>query len=389
MAGKCQGMVLFVLSTGSRKLLGIFQRCSNNNKPIHRMIMTESATTNEEDDPMRPLHDEWFGEAEAPLIFRAVNLEKWTLLRQLLERNSSIIQEELTHVDPYGYSAAHYASWWPSTPPELFETIIKHSPSDICSRPNRKGRTPLHLSAWRGSDESVVHIAKQHPKAAAIADRNQKSPLTDACARNRSSRVLEALLEADHTQVTIPNKQGLSPATLFFRLSHGTMSSLAATEQYLDKVRLILAAERRVNQGVIENLEDDWKLLIAAMESPSCPFSFVKVMLERHLAIIPNYRDESSNTLLHLAVRAAPFCFKRFFQCDKCHQEPSCTVTGQEAFFNRDPDRGHWGVRCRNSNCVLRENNPSIHYVKVPVGKFQSLKTVQYIIRPLPRRPVH
>ena len=334
---------------------------------------------------MRPLHDEWFGEAEAPLIFRSVNLEKWPLLRQLLERNKKIIRKELKHVDPYGYSAAHYASWWPSTPPDLFEDIIKYSPSDICARPNRKGRTPLHLAAWRGCDESVVHIARQHPKAAAIADRNQKSPLTDACSRNRSHRVLEALLTADHTQVTIPNKQGMSPAMLFFRLSNGIMSSSAShqmenAELYLDNVRLILAAERRVHQGVIDDLADDWKLLIAAIESPSCPFSFVKVILERHLqqsnntardgSRILSYRDESGNTLLHLAVRTSPFGFKRFFQCDKCHQEPSCVQDGLEAFFNRDPDRGHWGVRCPSSRCVSRESNPSIHYVKVPVGKF-------------------
>ncbi|CAJ1962911.1 unnamed protein product [Cylindrotheca closterium] len=344
-------------------------------------------TEMEDEDPMRPLHDEWFGDVDAPLIFRAVNLEKWPLLGQLFQRNKKIIRTELKHVDPYGYSAAHYASWWSSTPPELFEDIIKYSPSEICSRPNRKGRTPLHLAAWRGCDFSVLHIASQHPEAAAVADRNQKSPLTDACSRNRSDRVIEALLNADYNQVTIKNRQGLSPALLFFRLSNGFMSvshrSHVEHTLYLEKVRLILAAERRVNLGVIDDLADEWKLLIAAIESPSCPFPFVKVLLNRHQATIPTFRDESGSTLLHLAVSAAPFAFKRFFQCDRCQQEPSCTAVGQEAFFNRDPGRSHWGVRCRNSDCIVRENNPSIHYVKVPVV-MKEQAVVKYLLQQFP-----
>lgn len=363
-------MSLFFFKVG-RYLRCLFREVESVHVLLASITMNETAA---EDDPMRPLHDEWFGDSDAPLIFRAVNLEKWPLLRQLFQRNKKMIRKELKHVDPYGYSAAHYASWWPSTPPDLFESIIKYSPSDICSRPNRKGRTPLHLAAWRGCDESVVHIARQHPKAATVADRNKKSPLTDACTRNRSNCVIEALLNADHNQVTIKNKQGLCPALLFFRLSNGFMSvshrSQTENTLYLDKVRLILAAERRVDLGVVDDLSDDWKFLVAAIESPSCPFSFVKVLLDNHdQSTISKYRDESGSTLLHLSAHAAPFAFKRFFQCDRCQQEPSCTTVGQQAFFNRDPDRSHWGVRCRNSDCVLRENNPSIHYVKVPVGK--------------------
>lgn len=233
---------------------------------------------------LRPLYDEWFGEENAPLLFRAINQESWELCRQLLSRNAEVVREELSHVDPYGYSAVHYASWWPSSPPDLFERIIDYSPLDFPSRPNRKGRTPLHLAAWRGSDDSVISLARKRPEAARVTDSNEKSPLADACSRNRSKRVTEALLEADYSQIVKKSKQDLSAALIFFRVSHGFIpvphrtrfSQQSEQRMYENKVRMILAAERKCHFGgnarrVPCDLSDNWQLLIASMESPSCP----------------------------------------------------------------------------------------------------------------------
>jgi hypothetical protein len=58
---------------------------------------------------LRPLEDEWFGESEAPILFRCINLGRWDICNQLLTQELSVIQKELEYVDTYGYSARHYA----------------------------------------------------------------------------------------------------------------------------------------------------------------------------------------------------------------------------------------------------------------------------------------
>eukprot|EP00980_Cylindrotheca_fusiformis_P002705 scaffold627_cov125-Cylindrotheca_fusiformis.AAC.22 len=346
-------------------------------------------------DNFRPLYDDWFGEDDAPLLFRAINLGSWDLCRQLLSRSHQIVCNELTHVDPYGYSALHYASWWPSSPPDIFEKIVDCSPRKFPSLPNRKGRTPLHLAAWRGSDESVIQLALKRPEAASVTDRNQKSPLADACSRNRSKRVIEALLKADYSQVAEKTAQDLWPALIFFRISHGFVSAPHRTrfsqqsEQrcYKDKVRLILAADRRTAGGIglccLSDLKDDWQLLIASIESISCPFSFVKVMLDRLHAEIPTYQEEDGNTLLHLAVQSHGFSYKRFFKCDRCNRQPALHQSGEKAYFNRDPQKSHRGVRCCHPDCSFQGQNLSFHYVQVPLV-IKERAVVQYILRQHP-----
>ena len=341
-----------------------------------------------EDDPVqdefRPLYDEWFGEESAPLLFRAINLESWDLCRQLLNRNKSVVRNELKHVDMYGYSAVHYSSWFPSSPPEIFESILEYSPANFASRPNRKGRTPLHLASWRGRDEAVEQICRRNPEAVKVIDRCKKSPLTDACSRNRSKRVLEALLGADPSQIIMKNNNEMNPALIFFRISHGFISAPHRTRfsqeseqlNFCNKVRVILAAESKfenersfageVKMASTGDLNNDWQLLLAAIASPSCPFPFVKVLLDRFDSKISSFRDEQGNTILHRAVQAKPFSFHSFFKCDRCKIMPT---PGHNMYFNRDPEKSHWGVRCMNPNCFRRDHNRSFHYVQVTVGK--------------------
>jgi hypothetical protein len=357
------------------------------------MTTEESSSTEKDDTPehLRPLYDDWFGEAAAPLLFRAINLESWDLCRRLLEeRDRSVACNELEHIDLYGYSAVHYACWWSSTPIDMLTHILDCSPPDYPSKRNRKGRTPLHLAAWRGRDEVVELLASQCPEAASVVDRNQKSPLLDACSRNRSKRVLDALLQADPTQIVQKNNQDRTPALTFFRISHGFVSAphrtqfSSAEEQaaYASKVQGILAAERKMQHKSSFNntgISDDWNFLQAAMESPSCPFTYVKWLLDKVETRIGGFRDETGNTLLHLAAQADPFESEEFYKCDRCSnnnhsQDPNGRGAQEKMYFNRDPDKAHWGVRCYNPNCYRRGHNRSvmIHYVQVPVGKFLS-----------------
>ena len=343
------------------------------------------------DAEFRPLYNEWFGEVNAPLLFRAINLESWDLCRKLLNREEDVVRNELKHVDLYGYSSVHYASWWPSSPPDLFQRILELSPADYPARRNRKGRTPLHLASWRGRDEAVEHLARKQPEAVSVIDRNKKSPLTDACSRNRSKRVLEALLEADPSQIIKKNNQEMSPAIIFFRISHGFISAPHRTRfsqkaeqlKFVDKVRVILRAESKMEyekETTLPDLNDDWELLLAAINSPSCPFSFVRVLLDRFNTKIPTFRDENGNTLLHIAVQTKPFSFNQFYKCDRCKSVPS---TGRNLYFNRDPEKSHWGVRCTDPNCFRRDHNRSFHYVQVPVeSKEQAI--VEYILEKSP-----
>ena len=66
---------------------------------------------------LRPLHDEWFGENNAPMLFRAVHLGNWDVCRQLLSQYQEIIRKELQYIDTYGYTALHYACWESEAPP--------------------------------------------------------------------------------------------------------------------------------------------------------------------------------------------------------------------------------------------------------------------------------
>jgi hypothetical protein len=341
------------------------------------MTTTEESETDPVPDYLRHLEEDWFGEAAAPLLFRAVNLESWDTCHRLLERDTDVIREEFKHVDMYGYSAMHYACWWNSARLDVVRRIIDLSPQGYASRPNRKGRTPLHLAAWRGRDEVVELLADRCPEAAMVTDRTHKTPLVDACYRNRSKRVLKALLKADSSQIIKKNNHERTAALIFFRISHGYVSAphrtrfYSAEEQelYGGKVRVVLSAEREMQSENSLDLDDAWNLLRAAIESPSCPFPYVKHLLAKLETKIPSFCDENGFTLLHIAAQAKPFAFKSFFKCDRCNRDASACDSTQKMYFNRDPDKPHWGVRCSNPLCRRFQRPLMIQYVLVPVGK--------------------
>lgn len=339
--------------------------------------MTSAIEASVEVDPipefLRPLHDEWFGENDAPMLFRAVNLGNWDVCRQLLSQYQVCTRKELQYIDTYGYTALHYACWESEAPVDVVEQLVANSPPDFPSKQNRKGRTPLHLAAWRGPDHVVELVAKQSPAAASVKDRTEKSPLFDACSRNRSLEVLQALLKADSSQIAQKNKAGRTPVLMFFRISHGwiTRFSGAPAERaaYVARVRAILSAEQQVFRGgCTKQIEDDWDVVKAAIESISCPFVNVQLLIEQTRTDISLVKNGVS--LLQIAVQSEPFGFKQFFKCDTC-------VVGKfvgfgpnqdtSMYVNKYPDRPHWGVRC----VKCRRPDPSIasNYVRVPVGK--------------------
>lgn len=398
-------------------------------------------TENEEiPEYLRPVHDDWFGEAAAPLLFRSVNLESWDICRRLLsDLEREIVTKDLMYVDMYGYSALHYTCWWNSAPLELAEKILNQSPRDYPCLRNRKGRTPLHLAAWRGRDELVELLANQCPEAASVLDRTGKSPLLDACTRNRSKRVLQALIAADPSQLLQNLENGniynanknRTPVLTLFRISHGFISAPYRTrysrpeerQLFNEKVAMMLAAEKSaLNLTVVnpspclssvsssptssvlctDNISniaclddkvfqnDTWSTVCAAIESPSCPFAYVRQLLEGiDSQQMAGYRDESGNTLLHIAIKARPFDFESFYRCDRCNTvsrvHPVQCKNGSDAggspavrdrlHFNKDPDKPHWGVRCQNPACQdgsrwRSRRRMFLHYVSVEVGKF-------------------
>jgi ankyrin repeat protein len=324
-------------------------------------------------DFLRPLHDEWFGENDAPMLFRAVNLGHWNVCRQLmLSQYQESTRKELEYIDTYGYTALHYACWDSEVPVDVVGQLVANSPPDFPSKQNRKGRTPLHLAAWRGPDHVVELVAKQSPAAASVKDRTEKSPLFDACSRNRSLLVLQALLEADASQIAQRNKAGRTPVLMFFRISHGWITSFsgapAERTAYAARVRAILSAEQQVFRGgYTKQIEDDWDVVEAAIESNSCPFVNVQLLIEQTKADISLVKNGVS--LLQIAVQSEPFGLQQFFKCDTCFVGNFGFGPNQDTsmYVNKYPDRPHWGVRC--SKC--RRPDPSIaaNYVQVQVGK--------------------
>jgi len=194
----------------------------------------------------------------------------------------------------------------------------------------------------------------------------------------------------------------MNPALIFFCISNGFISAPPRTRfsqesehlNFINKVRVILAAEskfenersfagemrmERMEKASNGNLNDDWELLLATIASPSCPFPIVKVLLDRFDSKISTFRDEHGNTMLHTALQAKPFSFHSFFKCDRCKNTP---IPGHNIYFNRDPEKSHWGVRCTNPNCFRRDHNRSFHYVQVKVGKYSPMlvSNVKYIM---------
>lgn len=340
----------------------------------------------------RTLAVEWFGEPSAPLLFRAVNLEMWDICRRLLtERDTETSCKELRYVDLYGYSALHYASWWSASAPlDVLQSIIQHTERHFSSLPNRKGRTPLHLAAWRGRDEVVEILAEKCPEAAGVMDRTHKTPLVDACFRNRSRNVLQALVKADPDQIKQSNHCGRSAASLFFRISYGFVSLPTRTrfqeeqeqEIFLAKSKVILAAERIALDKEPLNFDEDVNLVHAAMDSPSCPFPVVKYLLEKlDDGTIRDFRDSCGDTFLHIASKADRFHFESFFQCDRCQESANAFEELQIMHFNRDPESPHWGARCSNASCRKSSRPLMIHYVQVPVGKSRHETDLSNIVR--------
>jgi ankyrin repeat protein len=215
-----------------------------------------------------------------------------------------------------------------SAPLDVLQNIIQNTERRFSSLPNRKGRTPLHLAAWCGTDEVVEILAEKCPEAAGVMDRTQKAPL-DACFRNRSRNVFRALVKANPDQIKQRGHCGRTAASLFFRISYGCVSSPSRTrfqekpeqETFVAKAKVILAAERVARNLSTLKFDEPLELVRAAMESSSCPFPFVRYLLEKlNDETIQDFRDQDGGTFLHLAAKTLRFRFETFFQCDRCRE---------------------------------------------------------------------
>jgi hypothetical protein len=227
--------------------------------------------------------------SDAPEIFGVVLTKDWDLVNSMLDEEKH--RKHLGYADSYGYTALHFTSMWSSEVPlAVVRKMISHSPENMIRRTVPQGRTPLHFASWStGRDDATRLLVKECPSAASILDRCGKSPLCDACTRNRSVPVLKALLDADLSQLGVQNSWGRTPAVAFFRVWHGWVcdsfhSKFTREDQrneYLAKARTILEAEYRYKHG--SNVEvDDRCILEAAIETTSCPIACVRVLLDKH-----------------------------------------------------------------------------------------------------------
>jgi DNA-directed RNA polymerase subunit RPC12/RpoP len=127
-------------------------------------------------------------------------------------------------------------------------------------------------------------------------------------------------------------------------------------------VRLILSTERKVHGKTKLNLDNDLEVFRAAIESSSCSFAYTKYLLDQvDEKDMGDYRDENGNTFFHIVLHADCFEFDTFYKCDRCSGHLD------KMYFNRDPDRAHWGVRC--TKCSEQRQTVMIYCVQVPVGK--------------------
>lgn len=338
------------------------------------------------DEDVALLHSEWFGAADAPLLFRAINLGHWDICRRLLEAPPEIVREQIEFIDQYGYTALHYGCWDASAPMEVMEHILSVCPPDFASKPNKKGRTALHLAAWSGPSQIVELVARKFPEAASVLDRNLKSPLYDACSRNRGTKVIKALIEADPSQVSKSNKNGRSPCFMMFRVSYGSLySGLADTsrEALLERVTMMLKAQHETaTKAASPTTElDDWTKLLLAIRNPNCPFAYVKLLMES-MKEVPWQKDDE--TLLHISLRSKPFHSRQFFRCDRCHERPSGLESDQFTYMNKEPFRSHWGVRCQN--CLDSGSSLGLNvsqYTKVNI-EHKHRELVKYILDKAP-----
>lgn len=221
----------------------------------------------------------WFGSTEAPVLFRAVVIGQWALVRKLL--NDPKHQVDLGYPDISDYTTLHYAAWDRHVPISILKEMIAISEKNVNNKLTQKvtvkGRTSLHLAAWRGNDDVVIMLANTDRAAASMLDKCSKSALGDACTRNRSSLVLQSIVEADPSQLEVQNKWGRTPPMIFFRISQGWLCERLTGDLdrqsvtvFQEKANILLEAAFQMKHN--RKVSSKWELIQSAIESPFCPF---------------------------------------------------------------------------------------------------------------------
>jgi len=188
------------------------------------------------------------------------------------------------------------------------------------------GRTPLHLACEYASDQGVFALLRvTDPVVTKYRDsENLRSLLAVAIINLRSPLIIDAILQADKTQIVMKDLNGNTPIVLFFRLNLGTilgkhkgvLMTNSNLDDLVDSAAMLLQAEVELKSGI--KAESHKHLLSNAIRCTACPFAFVSyVMMEFREQI--GIRDVTGDYPIHSACRAQDQDFG-LYKCDNCQQ---------------------------------------------------------------------
>jgi len=146
---------------------------------------------------------------------------------------------------------------------------------------NSAGETPLLISlSEKRCDTISLEILRHCPEASSILDKNGDAPLRRAYAGGKSILVLRALLKADPSVVTKPNKKGVSFMDYFFKVYSKTTHLYDIYDLTCIFLRACVNAPIQVSRmDDILNIGSPWYPLHSCV-SMNCPLPLFRLFLK-------------------------------------------------------------------------------------------------------------
>mmetsp|Transcript_2289 Transcript_2289/g.3214 ORF Transcript_2289/g.3214 Transcript_2289/m.3214 type:complete len:753 (-) Transcript_2289:75-2333(-) len=314
-------------------------------------------------------------------LYETIYNRQWGKATELL--TGKRYYEHADYLDRNNRTCLHWACL-KDAPPSFVKNLLAAYPQATL-RQDLNFKTPLHLSCEYSSDPLVSLIVGACPlKITSYKDENGRTPLVQAIVSDRSPTVIANLLRANPTQISVNDDEENTPIVLFFKKHLGRILSFLKKQgpsismthpvkivnkedkhlrDTLETAKLLLKAERQnnrfgakekqINQDNMTNYSgstgsSDWNILEAAIESPSCPYPFVELILRLYPDKTETF-NSNGYQCIHIASSqnfSNSSAYLDIYKCDQC----KCTQDAnlQPHYFRNDHRQFYRQLLCKN-----------------------------------------